>query len=79
LYNGPAFKDYFELREILASKPEQLARGFTEALIEYALGRPCGFSDEDLATSIVEQARQHDFALREFIHALVASSAFRTK
>jgi hypothetical protein len=79
LHNGPAFKDYFELRDIVASRSEPFARGFTEALIEYALGRPYGFSDEDLAAGIVRQAQQKDFALREFIHALIASDAFHTK
>ena len=44
-HNGPAFKDYFELRDIVASKSDAFARGFTEALIEYALGRPSGFTD----------------------------------
>ncbi len=78
-HNGPAFTGYFELRDIVASKSEAFARGFTEALIEYALGRPFGFTDEDLATSIVNQAREKDFALREFIHALVASDAFHSK
>ena len=78
-HKGPAFKDFFELRDIIASKPEALARGFAEALIEYALGRPVAFSDDDLATGIVRQAHQKDFALREFIHALVASAAFHTK
>jgi hypothetical protein len=78
-HNGPAFKDYFELRDLVASKSDEFARGFTEMLIEYALGRPFGFTDEDLAADIVRQARQKDFATREFIRALVASDAFRTK
>ena len=78
-HNGPAFKDYFELRDIVASKEEAFARSFTEALIEYALGRPFGFTDEELATSILQRARGKDFALPEFIHALVGSDAFRVK
>lgn len=44
-----------------------------------ALGRPCGFTDEELTTTIVNQARQKDFATREFIHAIVASDAFHSK
>jgi hypothetical protein len=79
LFKGPAFKDYFELRDIVASKSDAFARGFTEALIEYALGRQFGFTDEDLAVSILKQARDKDFALREFIHALAASEAFHSK
>ena len=79
LHGGPSFQDFFELREIVAARPEQFARGFTAALIEYALGRPCGFSDEPLVDAIVKDAKSHDFALRSFIHALVQSEAFRTK
>ncbi|NBW97246.1 MAG: DUF1585 domain-containing protein, partial [Planctomycetia bacterium] len=64
---------------IVASRREPFARGFTAALIEYALGRPCGFSDEPLVDAIVKDAKDHDFALRSSIHALVQSEAFRTK
>ncbi|MDZ4401730.1 DUF1588 domain-containing protein [Prosthecobacter sp.] len=78
-HHGPAFKDYFELRDLITAKSDQFARGFTEALIEYALGRPFGFTDEDLAVRVVQQAQQKDFALREFIHALVASDTFHMK
>jgi hypothetical protein len=78
-HNGPAFRDFFELRDCIAAKPENFARGFTEALIEYALGRPCGFSDQDLVDGIVQRARDKDFAIREFFHALVSSPAFHTK
>jgi hypothetical protein len=79
LHGGPAFKDFFELREIVAARPEQFARGFTAALIEYALGRPCGFGDEPLVDAIMKDASSHDLATRSFIHSLVQSKAFRTK
>jgi len=78
-HNGPAFKDYFELRELVAAKSENFAHGFTEALIEYALGRPYGFLDEALATEIVGRAKAKDFSLHEFITALVTSRTFQTK
>ncbi len=78
-HNGPAFANYLELRSLIAAKPENFARGFTEALIEYGLGRPCGFSDQDLVQGIVQAARKRDFAMQEFIQALVASQAFHTK
>ena len=78
-HKGQAFKDYFELRDIVASKPADFSRGLAEALIEYALGRPYGFSDEDLAAKIVAQAEKKEFAMREFIHELVKSKAFQTK
>ena len=78
-HKGQAFKDYFELRDIVASKPADFSRGLAEALIEYSLGRPYGFSDEDLAARIVTQAEKKEFAMREFIHELVKSKAFQTK
>jgi hypothetical protein len=78
-HNGPAFESYFGLRDIIDSKADAFAQGFTEALIEYALGRPYGFSDEELAADILNQARRQEFALRSFFQALVASDAFRSK
>jgi hypothetical protein len=47
--------------------------------VEYALGRPCGFSDEPLVEEIVRVATERRMAPRGFIQALVQSDAFRTK
>jgi hypothetical protein len=79
LHNGPAFQDYFGLRDVVASKADAFARGFSAALIEYALGRPCGFSDEPLLADVLRQTREKNFATREFIHTLVRSKEFHTK
>ena len=78
-YKGPAFKDYFGMRDIVASKSGAFARGFSEALIEYALGRPLGFRDEPLIAEMLRRAGAQDLAMREFIHALVSSREFHTK
>ena len=78
-HNGPSFRDYFEMREIIASKSDDFARGFSSALIEYALGRPCGFSDEPLVTAMLERAGKQNGTMREYIHALVGSPTFQTK
>ncbi|MCX7432566.1 MAG: DUF1592 domain-containing protein [Planctomycetia bacterium] len=79
LHGGPEFRDFYELREIIASRPDAFATGFTEALLEYALGRPVGFSDDELVKAIVKRAGDQDYSVREFIHAVVQSRAFRTK
>ncbi|MEY4483183.1 MAG: hypothetical protein RL693_635 [Verrucomicrobiota bacterium] len=79
LHKGPTFNSYFELRDIIASKSDAFARGFSEALIEYALGRPVGFRDEPLVTGMLSQAGKKDLAVREFIHALVNSKEFHAK
>ena len=79
LHGGPAFRDFFELRRIVAGRTDDFARGFAEALVEYALGRPCGFSDEPLVDAVVAAARSDRHGLRTFVHALVASDAFHVK
>ena len=79
LPDGTEFNDYFELRNAVAGKSAAFERGFTQSLIEYALGRPYGFSDESLRERILRRARKKDGQLREFIIALVQSKPFRTK
>jgi hypothetical protein len=78
-HNGPKFADYFELRDIIADREPDFARGFTEHLIGYGLGRPFGFTDEDLASEIVAAAKEQDYSVSEFIQELVASEAFGRK
>ena len=77
IHNGPAFKNYFELRDIIAKEKGNFAKGFSSALIEYALGRPAGVSDELLIEKMVAQSK--NLAIREFIYTLVTSEKFRTK
>jgi hypothetical protein len=79
LHKGPAFKNYFELRDIIASKSDAFARGFSQTLIEYALGRPIGFRDEPLIIEMLAAAKKEKLGVRGFIHALVASKEFHTK
>ncbi|QDS86949.1 hypothetical protein EC9_11240 [Rosistilla ulvae] len=79
LHNGPAFQNYFELRDLIAQRHDAFARGFTEALIQYALGRPVSFSDESLIEETLRQAGDHDFAIRSFVQSLVQSTEFQSK
>ncbi len=79
LHAGPTFQDYFELRDIVAAKSDEFAAGFSAALIEYALGRPVGFSDQPVISAMVESGQKKNFRAREFIHALTASETFQRK
>jgi hypothetical protein len=79
LHKGPAFKDYFELRDIIASTSDNFAKGFSEALTEYALGRPVGFRDEPLIAEMLAAAKKEKIGARAFVRALVESKEFRTK
>ncbi|MEO1825567.1 MAG: DUF1585 domain-containing protein, partial [Roseibacillus sp.] len=68
-----------DLRDRIAEREEDFARGFTEALIAYALGRPFGFTDEDLASQIITDAKAKQYNVSEFIQSLVLSQTFRNK
>jgi len=79
LPDGTPFKNFTQMRNRIAKHEADFARGFTEALIEYGLGRPFGFSDHDLADQILAQAESKQNQMREFIHALVQSKQFQSK
>ena len=78
-HNGPAFSDYYEMRDLIAEREEDFARGFTEHLIGYGLGRPFGFTDEALAEEIVSTAKDQNYSVSAFVQALVRSYPFRMK
>lgn len=79
LPDGTAFHGFFELRDRLAEREQEFARGFVEHLIEYALGRPYGFSDQQLADDILSQGNKQGGTLKAYILALVQSEPFRIK
>ena len=79
LYTGEKIANFQELREHVATKTDQFARGLAESLISYGLGRPYGFIDEPLADSLLQNAKENDFEISLFIHALVQSDTFQTK
>lgn len=79
LPDGTTFDDYFGLRDAVAVRGQDFARGFTESLISYGLGRPYGFTDEGLADEILNHAKQNRNKISSFVHGLVQSTVFQTK
>ncbi|MDZ4847708.1 MAG: DUF1592 domain-containing protein [Pirellulaceae bacterium] len=79
LPDGTKFDDYQGLRQAVAGRTENFARGLTEALLEYALGRPFGFTDEELANDILASARSREYSLREIVHSIIRSQPFLSK
>ena len=77
MHKGASFKNYFELRDIISSKITDFSKGYSTALVEYALGRPAGISDEKLIQTMVSKSR--NYAMRDFIILLVISKQFQTK
>jgi hypothetical protein len=79
LPNGVPFHGFHGLRDAVADQKDAFARGLIESLIEYALGRPCGFSDHQLVETILKRHKEKGMTLRSIIHALVESREFCTK
>ena len=79
LHNGRKFSNFVELREAIADHEDDFARGFAESLIAYGLGRPYGFTDEELSEQMVQHAAESQYTINEFIHALIESKTFTTK
>ena len=79
MFKGPAFANFFELRDRISERKEDFAQGFIEALIEYGLRRPFAFTDDELASQIMTAAKTQDYQLVDFIHGIVQSKEFQSK
>jgi hypothetical protein len=79
IHKGPAFSDYFDLRDHIASQKDAFANSFTSAVIEYGMGRPIGFSDQTLINEIVKQSKDKNYTFRSFFHALIQHEQFKRK
>jgi len=47
--------------------------------LEYGLGRPFSFTDTEFENDAFVKVSDKDFAVKEFIHAIIFSLAFQTK
>jgi hypothetical protein len=79
LPSGREFKSVQEFKMALLAEKEAFARGFTEKLLCYALGRPVGYTDHLAVEQIISHASKNNFAMQEIIQATVASPFFQTK
>ncbi len=79
LPSGREFKTVQEFKTALLAEKDAFARGFTEKLLCYALGRPVGYADHVAVDQIIAHAGKNNFALQEIIQATVASPFFQTK
>ncbi len=77
--DGVAFTGVQQLRQLLANKTDQLARGVTRHLVTYATGAPVTRLDEPAINAIVQVAEKSDYGLRTLIHLVIQSDLFRNK
>ncbi|MEK0445326.1 MAG: hypothetical protein RLZZ399_647 [Verrucomicrobiota bacterium] len=79
LPDGTPFDGFEGLRDAVAKHEANFARGLTEHLVEYALGRPCGFSDAELVETVLQKSKPQRYTPRSLIQALIASKEFQSK
>jgi hypothetical protein len=79
LPDGTTFEGFEGLRDAVVKHDAAFARGFIEHLIEYALGRPVSFADEELIATILHNTKAKGYTPRDIIHGIVKSKEFQSK
>lgn len=77
--NGGEFADIREFKHLLMNQKEQIARHFISELVVFSTGAEIQFSDRDEIETILEQARNNDFLMRDILQAVVDSQLFKHK
>lgn len=67
------------IKRILKQNPEKFHQCLTEKLMVYALGRRLSFTDRDDVEGITAAIQNEGLGLRDLIHQVVNSEAFRSK
>ncbi len=79
LSDGRAFQNVDELKKLLLTDKDQLARCLTEKLLVYSSGRALRFSDRQEVNGVIERIRKQGYGLRSLVHEIVQSRVFQSK
>lgn len=74
---GQEFSGIRDFKRILLQNEDQIARGLTEKLLTYSLGRSLGFSDRPAVNRIVTRLKTKNYGFRTLIHEITQSETFR--
>jgi len=78
LLEGEQFTGLREFTQILAdTRRDEMARGISEHLFVYALGRGVTYKDKTALRAIEERLRENEYRFRELIYGLVESVPFQ--
>lgn len=77
LPDGAAFADVQELKKVLLSQEEALARELLESMLGYGLGRTIEFSDSDDVEALLSKLKAEQYRIRSMIREIALSSLFR--
>jgi hypothetical protein len=79
LHDGRAFRDSDELKQLLLTSKDQIARSLTSKLVTYATGGAPEISDQPEIRAIVGKVSAKNYGFRSLIHEIVASTIFQNK
>lgn len=77
--DGKKFKDIREFKKLVAADERQLARNLVGQLAVYATGAPVGFADRAKVETVLDQAKEGRYGVRDLVHGLVSSDLFLNK
>lgn len=76
LRDGREFQGIRELKEMLKSRPRQLARNLLHQWTIYATGTPVRFSDRPVIEAILDRTQSDSYRTRDLLHAFIQSRIF---
>ena len=79
LWDGRKFQDVRELKQLLVTDKEQLARNLAQQLAVYATGAPIHFADRPVIEKILGNSRSSGYGVRALVHEIVRSELFLNK
>lgn len=79
LPNGQSFHTFDEFKALMLQQRGRFARGLSEKMLVYALGRPIEPSDRALIDRLAARMATDDYSLVSLIQGIVTSEAFLSK
>ena len=79
MYDGTPVQNLNELQAALLKRPTTLARGYTQNLLAYALGRRVEWFDQPTVRAITREAEKNGYRMSSFILGVALSDAFQMK
>jgi hypothetical protein len=79
LANGEKFGNLADLKKLLLSRQDEVARAVVTKLLTFATGREMGFADRTEIERLVAQSRRQGHGMKDMILAVTASSIFTSK
>jgi hypothetical protein len=79
LPDGRSFHDIKEIKQLLVSDEESVARNLARQLVVFATGAPVRFIDRGELEQILQRARARHYGVRTLVEEIVRSELFQTK